>query len=98
MRQVLRGAFGETIRTLRKQRKIPQERLALLAGIDRGYMGMLERAEHTPTIELTHKIICGLELPYLEFWTQYYETFDLLCRRRKLRPCPKANGRNHKKG
>ncbi|CAM3665159.1 helix-turn-helix domain-containing protein [Polynucleobacter antarcticus] len=39
-------ALGETIRALRLKKDISQEALAVDAGIDRSYMGGIERGEH----------------------------------------------------
>jgi transcriptional regulator with XRE-family HTH domain len=39
-------ALGEAIRTKRKERGISQEKLALLAEVDRGYLGRVERGEN----------------------------------------------------
>jgi len=39
-------AFGNTIRSIRLDKGISQESLAELAGIDRSYMGGVERGEH----------------------------------------------------
>lgn len=39
-------AVGEAIRTLRLERGISQERLALVAEVDRSYVGRIERGEN----------------------------------------------------
>lgn len=38
--------LGNAIKIMRKQKKLSQEKLAELAGIDRSYMGGIERGEH----------------------------------------------------
>ena len=38
-------AFGKRVREMRKSKGISQERLAEMAGIDRSYMGNIERGE-----------------------------------------------------
>jgi len=38
-------AFGKTLRTLRKTKGLSQEAFADLVGIDRSYMGSIERGE-----------------------------------------------------
>lgn len=42
--------FGERVRQLRKQRGLSQEDFASLSGIDRSYMGHIERGEKNVTI------------------------------------------------
>lgn len=42
--------FGINVRNKRKQLKIPQEKMALLADIDRSYMGRIERGEVNITL------------------------------------------------
>jgi len=44
-------AFGRNLRTIRKSRGFSQERLAHEAGIDRSYVGKIERGEVNVTIE-----------------------------------------------
>jgi transcriptional regulator with XRE-family HTH domain len=42
--------LGETIRALRDERDISQERLGLDSGVHRNYIGGIERAERRPTL------------------------------------------------
>lgn len=42
--------LGETIRDLRVERGISQERLGLDSGVHRNYIGGIERAERRPTL------------------------------------------------
>ena len=44
-RQKILVAFGERLRSLRESEGISQERLAALAGLDRSYVGGVERGE-----------------------------------------------------
>ena len=48
--------IGERIRTLRLEKDISQERLASLSGIDRSYLGKVERAESNISILSLKKI------------------------------------------
>jgi XRE family transcriptional regulator, regulator of sulfur utilization len=61
-RQELRQAFVDSILALRRERNMTQEQLARAAGINRVYMGGLERGQHTPTIEMLYRIANALEL------------------------------------
>ncbi|MDO6636838.1 helix-turn-helix transcriptional regulator [Pseudoalteromonas carrageenovora] len=42
--------FGINLRNKRKELKIPQEKMAFLADIDRSYMGRIERGEVNITL------------------------------------------------
>lgn len=44
-------AFGGRIRELRKEMGFSQERLASVAGMDRSYVGSLERGKRNPTLK-----------------------------------------------
>lgn len=43
--------FGNNLRRKRKEMKISQDDLALLAGMDRSYVGRIERGETRVTLE-----------------------------------------------
>ncbi len=60
--QVL-ARFGATLRELRLERGLSQERLAELAGLDRNYIGQIERAERNPAVLSIVKIAEALEVP-----------------------------------
>lgn len=51
-----RTLFGERLRELRLERRISQEKLAEMADVHRNYVGILERAKQSPTLD----IICRL--------------------------------------
>ena len=55
-------AFGGRVRALRVSRKISQESLAMLAGLDRSYMGHVERGETNLTLLKVHQIADALEV------------------------------------
>lgn len=63
---------GQNIRNQRNKLKINQEKLALLANIDRSYMGRIERGEVNITIEKLYGLCVVLQcepivlLPQLE--------------------------------
>ncbi|OXS00880.1 helix-turn-helix domain-containing protein, partial [Shewanella algae] len=42
--------FGQRVRTLRKIKGLSQESMAALAGLDRSYMGHIERGEKNITL------------------------------------------------
>lgn len=49
-------AIGQLIRKQRTQKSITQESLALQCGIDRSYMGRIERGEVNLTVEKLYEI------------------------------------------
>ncbi|EGQ7905445.1 helix-turn-helix transcriptional regulator [Vibrio alginolyticus] len=48
--------FGDNVRSIRKDRGISQDKLALAADIDRSYVGRIERGEVNITLEKAYKI------------------------------------------
>jgi len=54
--------FGENVKRLRKEKKISQEQLADLAGIERSYMGTIERGQRNPTLLKVYKIAKALKV------------------------------------
>ncbi len=55
-------AFGRRVREVRKAKGISQEKLAELAGIDRSYMGNIERGEKNVTLKKVYEICDALEI------------------------------------
>ena len=55
--------FGRRLREVRKQRGITQEALAAAAGLDRSYVGCVERGERNVTLVNIHRLAaaCGVE-------------------------------------
>lgn len=49
-------AFGEKVRQIRKEKGLSQEALADLAGIDRSYMGHIERGDQNITLTKIYQI------------------------------------------
>ena len=54
--------FADKLKSIRKQRNLSQEDLALLCGIDRTYIGRIERMERNPSLEILQKIANGLKI------------------------------------
>ncbi len=59
---------GNRIRYLRKQRGISQEKLALIAGIDRTYLAGIESGKRNATIISLEKIINALGVSMKDFF------------------------------
>lgn len=62
MNQELAQSIGSQIRNVRTQKNISQEQLALLTGIDRSYLGRIERGEVSVTVEKLAQIAHVLNL------------------------------------
>ena len=58
----LRQIVARNLRVLRKQRGLSQEELAFQAGINRNYVGQIEREEKSPTVDIIEKICISLEV------------------------------------
>lgn len=54
--------FGSRTRNLRLSRGISQEQLSNLAGINRSYMGQIERGETNPTLEIIERLSIALKV------------------------------------
>ena len=70
----MRRAFADTVRTLRARAGISQEKLALKAGMDRVYLGGLEREKHTPTLESIFRLLPTLGVTFTEFAREFERT------------------------
>ena len=58
--------IGQLIRKKRTEKKITQEALALQCGIDRSYIGRIERGEVNLTVEKLYEIATALEVDMKE--------------------------------
>jgi len=63
-------AIGEAIRRLRRERNISQEGLALLAEIDRSYLGRVERGDNNAAILTLVKIANAMEITLTEMMAE----------------------------
>jgi transcriptional regulator with XRE-family HTH domain len=52
----LRQIVARNLRILRKQKELSQEELAFQAGINRNYVGQIEREEKSPTVDLLERL------------------------------------------
>ena len=67
----MRAAFTLCLRNLRGRVGLSQEKLAQACEIDRGYLGQLERGNHSPTLETIYRLLPPLEVNLSEFAKEY---------------------------
>lgn len=60
--------LGQRIYHLRKERSMTQEDLAFRVGVDRSYMGFLERGEKNATVKILAKIASALKVSLSELF------------------------------
>lgn len=64
----LHRKFGKRVQELRKERGLAQEDLAGEVGVDRSYMGFLERGEKNATLDKIGKIAKALHIKLKELF------------------------------
>lgn len=64
----LRAVVARNLRILRKEKGLSQEELAFRAGINRNYVGQIEREEKSPTVDLLEKLSKPLGIEAIEFF------------------------------
>lgn len=62
--------FGLRIKGLRIEKDITQEDLAFKIGVDRSYMGFIERGERNPTLDKLVKLSKALEISLSELLSE----------------------------
>ncbi|WP_462410362.1 helix-turn-helix domain-containing protein [Neobacillus sp. Marseille-QA0830] len=65
--------IGNVLRRRRKAKGMSQEKLALESGLDRSYIGDLERNEKSPSLDTVYKISRALEILPHEFIKEVHE-------------------------
>lgn len=58
----LRDRIGANIRKLRRLRSLSQEALSFAAGLERGYVGRLERSEYFTSVATLQKLALALDV------------------------------------
>jgi transcriptional regulator with XRE-family HTH domain len=71
MRSKILQMFGERLREIRTERNLSQERLAELAGLDRNYIGQIERAERNVALVNIIRIAKALEVEPQDLFTPF---------------------------
>jgi transcriptional regulator with XRE-family HTH domain len=67
----LRQIVARNLRILRKQKGLSQEELAFQAGINRNYVGQIERQEKSPTIDVIEKLSVALGILPMVLLSRY---------------------------
>lgn len=65
--------LGETIRTLRTQRVISQEALAVRSGLHRTHISLLERGLRNPSFTVVMRLAAGLGMTAADLVAAYEE-------------------------
>ncbi len=63
--------FGKMLQEERKAKKISQEKLAKLAGLDRTFISLIENGKRSPTFSTILKICSALEIAPSELFSIY---------------------------
>jgi transcriptional regulator with XRE-family HTH domain len=64
----LRERVGLNLQHLRRSRDLSQEKLALLANIDRGYVGKIENAQYSVSVDTMEQLALALEVDPIELF------------------------------
>ena len=64
----IQTAFGVRLRELRKAKGFSQESLALICGLDRTYIGGVERGERNISLVNIHRIATALKIEVRELF------------------------------
>lgn len=59
---------GKRIQELRKKKRVTQEKLALDAGLNRAYIGYIERGERSPSVLTLFRISRSLKIKLYELF------------------------------
>ena len=64
-------SIGRTIRKVRESQGLTQAELAISIGLNRNYIGMIERGERNPSFLSLYKVISGLKMTVPQFFSHY---------------------------
>ena len=68
--------FGKIIQQERKAKKISQEKLATITGLDRTFISLIENGKRSPTLSTILKISSALEIAPSELFSVYESQAD----------------------
>lgn len=72
----IENAFATVLKDLRTQKKISQENLAFLSGLDRTYISLLERGKRQPTLTSLFSISKALDMTLVDLTTALEEKIN----------------------
>lgn len=64
----LRERVGRNLQDLRRARDLSQEKLALMADLDRGYVGKIENSHYSVSVDTLEQLAKALEVDPSEFF------------------------------
>lgn len=67
---IARKQFGRRIRILRKARQLTKSDVAHLSGLDRGYVGSLERGVRNPSLDTIARIARALNVSIAQLFSR----------------------------
>lgn len=65
-----RELVGRNVRRIRVAKGISQERLAFDSGVDRSYLGGMERGEENPTVDVLDRLAKTLAIPLRDLFAE----------------------------
>ncbi len=68
MKTDINKAFGKRIAQLRTESGLSQEKFAFKCGVDRTYIGTIERGEKSPTLNTIDKLATALGVSFKELF------------------------------
>jgi transcriptional regulator with XRE-family HTH domain len=68
--------FGKLIQQERKAKKISQEKLAKITGLDRTFISLIENGKRSPTLSTILKISSALDIAPSELFSVYESKAD----------------------
>ena len=63
-------ALGVALRRIRLEKSISQEKLALLAEVDRSYVGRVERGDNNVAVLTLFRLACAMDISMAEIMEQ----------------------------
>lgn len=76
-KETLQKCFGKVLREARTNAGYSQEKLALRAGLDRTYIGLMERGLRTPTLYTLILLSSHLNMPASSIVAEVEAQYDL---------------------